>query len=146
MKRLSKRANKVLRLAREAAHEYGQSYVGTEHLLLGIVREGTSLAARVLLDNQATESRIRAVIDELVDKRMAETWVTGRVPGSPHFMNVFGRAERIAERLGQAQICVEHLLAALLTQTGSLGHETLRAIGISMELVDCAFHEQVSVG
>lgn len=143
MKRLSKRANQVLRMARAAAREYGQNYVGTEHLLLGIIREGTSLAARTLLEHGANEDQAKSAIDERLSQHMEKTWVTGKVPGSPHFMNVFGRAERIAERLGQPHICVEHLLAALLTKTGSVGNDALRAMGISRELIDNAFHEQL---
>src|SRR5512143_3226884 len=118
MRHLSKRANRILKLAHEAAQEYGKGYVGTEHLLLGIVREGTSLGARILLDHGATQHWTKAVVDELVDelahKDLDETWVTGRLPGSPHFMDVFARADRIAQRLGHSQICAEHLLAALL--------------------------------
>ena len=146
MRHLSKRANQVLKLAHEAAREYGLGYVGTEHLLLGIVRDGTSVGARILLDHGATEYQTMAMVDELVKERLDETWVTGRLPGSPHFMNVFGRAERIAERLKQPQICAEHLLVALLTQTGSVGWEVLRTLGISMEIVENAFHDQVPAG
>jgi hypothetical protein len=146
MRRLSKRASHVLKLAHEAAREYGQGYVGTEHMLLGIIREGTSMAARTLLDHGATEYRAKAMVDELVDKRLGDTWVTGRLPGSPHFMDVFTRAERIAQRLGHSHICTEHLLAALLTQTGSMGLEVLRAMGITMVIVDHALHELVPVG
>jgi ATP-dependent Clp protease ATP-binding subunit ClpC len=146
MRHLSKRANQVLKLAHEAAHEYGLGYVGTEHLLLGIVREGTSLGARILLDHGATEYRTKAMVDELVKERLDETWVTGRLPGSPQFVDVFARAERIAERLKQPQIYAEHLLAALLTETGCVGCEVLRAMGISREIVENAFHEQVPAG
>ena len=146
MRHLSKRANRALKLAHEAAREYGKEYLGTEYLLLGIIREGTSLAAEVLLDHGVTEYRAKAMVDELADAESDETWVTGQLPGSPHFMDVFARAERIAERLGQAQICVEHLFAALLTQTGSMGCEALRAMGISMETVDNAFREPVLAG
>lgn len=150
MRHLSPRANRVVKLAHEAAQEYGRCYVGTEHLLLGIVREGTSIGARTLHDHGATRQWTKAVVDELVeesiDKGLDETWVTGRLPGSPHFMNVFARAERIAQRLGHSQICSEHLLAALLTLTGSMGHEVLRAMGISMELVERAFREQPVAG
>jgi ATP-dependent Clp protease ATP-binding subunit ClpA len=86
------------------------------------------------------------MVDELIKERLDETWVTGRLPGSPHFVDVFARAERIAERLKQPQICAEHLLAALLTETGSVGCEVLRALGISMEVVENAFREQVPAG
>lgn len=141
MRPLSKRASQALEFAEEAAQEYRQGYVSTEHLLLGIIREGTSLAARVLLDHGATEYRTKALVDELFEQRSDETWVTGRLPGSPHFIDVFGRAERIAERLDHPRICVEHLLAALLTQTGSMGFEILHRIGISMETIEPALHE-----
>ena len=89
MRHLSRRANQVLKLAHKAAQEYGLGYVGTEHLLLGIVREGTSLGGRMLLHQGATEPRIKAAVDELVKQRLDETWVTGRLPGTPHFVNVF---------------------------------------------------------
>ena len=143
MRHLSRRANQVLKLAHKAAQEYGLGYVGTEHLLLGIVREGTSLGGRMLLDEGATEDRIKAAVDELVKQRLDETWVTGRLPGTPHFVNVFSRADRIAKRLKHVQICAEHLLAALLTEGGCVGCEVLRMLGISREIVDQALHEEV---
>lgn len=145
MRNLSKRAEQVLKLAHEAAREYGLGYVGTEQLLLGIVREGMSLGARLLFEHGATEYRIKAAVDELVNERMGETWVTGRLPGTPHFIDVFARAERIAERLGQPQICTEHLLAALMTVGGCVGCEVLRQMGISLKTVEKALREQETV-
>ncbi len=142
MKRLSNCAQQIMKLAEEAATEYCQSHIGTEHLLLGIIREGTSRAAQILTDHGATEYRAKSMIDELSRERIDETWVTGRMPGSPHYMDVFGRADRIAERLGHSLICPEHLLAGLLTQTGSVGWEVLRALGISFETVKNSFREQ----
>jgi ATP-dependent Clp protease ATP-binding subunit ClpC len=142
---LSKRAGEIVRLAHQAADEYGQGYVGTEHLLLGIVREGTSLAAQILHECGATEYRTKAAVDELIVERVEETWVTGRLPGTPHFIDVFARAERIAERLDQPHICAEHLLAALMTVTGCLGHEALRILGITWENVETAFREQMAL-
>lgn len=139
---LSKRANDVVRLAHLAADEYEQGYVGTEHLLLGIVREGTSLAARVLLELGASEYRLKAIIDQLVTERVEETWITGRQPGTPHFIDVFARAERIAQRLSQPQICAEHLLVALMTVTGCLGYEALVQVGITREKIEDALRGQ----
>ena len=142
MRHLSRRARQVLKLAQEAAGEYEQGSVGTEHLLLGIVREGASLGARILLEQGATEYRVKSVVDELVEDRVLETWVTGRLPGSPHFIDVFARAGRIAQRLGQSQICTEHLLAALTTETGSVAYEALHALGLSREIIEEAFQAQ----
>lgn len=145
MRPLSRRANHILKLAREAAGQSGRRFTGTEHLLLGIVRDGGSLAAGILLNQGTADAWTQAVADEQAHQGPSETWVTGRLPGSPHFMDVFARAERIAQRLGHSRICAEHLLAALLTLTGSMGYQVLRAMGISIEIVDEALRERVPV-
>lgn len=135
MNYLTRRADQIVKLAKEAAREYGQGYVGTEHLLLGIVREGTGLGARILMDRGATEARVQAEIDKLLKTRMQETWVLGRLPGTPHFKDVLAKASSEARGSGNWQICSVHLLLALLTEKGSTGHKALGAMGISLEIV-----------
>jgi len=143
MRPFSKPASQVLKLAHEAAQERGHGYMGTEHLLLGIIREGTSPAARILLENGATEYRIQAMVDELIGERMRESWAARGLPVSPYFIDVFVRAQRVAERLGQSQLRAEHLLIGLLRQTRSVGCEALRGLGISPETMEDALHEPV---
>ena len=84
----SERVAEVIRIANRIAREYDQEYVGTEHLLLAIQREGTGIGAAVLDKHGVTADKLRAEVDRLMRKQMEETWVFGRLPGTPHFKNV----------------------------------------------------------
>ncbi len=127
---LSERAGNVVKLAHDVAREYDQEYVGTEHVLLAIVREGTGIGAKVLAARQISESKLRETIDTLVKKSMEETWVFGRLPGTPHFRNVVAAAIDQARQLESKEVCTEHLLLALLHEEGSVAHKALKDLGI----------------
>lgn len=129
----TKRADQILRIAKEIAREYKQDYVGTRHLLLAILREGTGDTAKLLIDRGLTEERARQEIDKLMQKRLHETWVMGRLPGIPHFKDVLSRAQEEARGLGNWQIGSVHLLLALLGEKGCTGHNVLSAAGISID-------------
>jgi len=135
MIQLSKRAETILKLAKEIAAEYRQRYVGTEHLLLAILREGTGSAADILQDHGVDDEQARQEIDKLLRARMQETWVLGRVPGSPHFRDVLSRAAQEARGAGNWQIGSIHLLLGLLAEKGSVGHNALRAMDITTDTV-----------
>lgn len=132
---LSKRTSRIVELAKEASREYGQGYVGTEHLLLGIVREGTSLAAKILAEHGATEQKVQEVVDELVKQRLQETWVMGRLPGTPHFKDVLAKAAAKSRGSGNWQVRTIHLLDALLRESNSTGQRALAKLGISADSV-----------
>lgn len=134
-KLLSKRARRIVELAKEASREYGQGYVGTEHLLLGIVREGTSVAAELLDHHGATEQKVQAVVDELVKERLQDTWVLGRLPGTPHFRDVLANAAAKSRGSGNWQIRSVHLLEALLRERNSTGQRALAKMGVSVDSV-----------
>ena len=144
MYQLSKRAEKVLNLAREAAREDGQGHVGTEHLLLAIVREGTGLGAKILLGAGATEERVKAQIVQVAKDRMQETWVLGRLPGTRHFRDVLSKAAEAAKGRGNWQICSVHLLMALLAERDSTGYRVLRELGVSGDTVRRAIVQEVA--
>lgn len=144
MHRLSKRAERILALAREVAREYGQGFVGTEHLLLAIVREGSGLGARLLLEHDATEETIKAYIAEFSKDRMQETWVLGRLPGTRHYRDVLSKAAAAARGRGNWQICSVHLLMALLAERDSTAYRVLKALGVSAETVRRAIVQEVS--
>ena len=88
MERLSPRVDKVVKLANSIARDYEQDYVGTEHVLLAIIEEGTGLGAKIMAEHGASKERVKAEIDKLVQASLEDTWVFGRLPGSPHFKNV----------------------------------------------------------
>lgn len=135
MHQVSRRADQIIKLAKEIARGSGQGYVGTEHLLLAIVREGTGLGARVLAEHGATDERLTAEIDQLVMARLQETWVMGRLPGTPHFKDVMSKALQEARGRGNWQVCSIHLLFALLAEKGSTACTALENLGVTPELV-----------
>jgi len=135
LEHLSRRVDHVIKLANQIAREYEQEYVATEHVLLAIIQEGTGLGAHILLDHEATEVRIEAQIKKLMKASMEDTWVFGRLPGTPHFKNVIAHAIEEARELKSKVVCTEHLLLGLLAEKGSVAHAALKALGITPKMV-----------
>jgi ATP-dependent Clp protease ATP-binding subunit ClpA len=131
----SPRVAEVIKLANGIAREYEREYVGTEHVLLAIQREGTGIGAAVLAKRGVTAGQLRDEIDKLIKKQMEETWVFGRLPGTPHFKNVVATAIQQCQELGAKEVCTEHLLLALLVEKGSVAHKALKNLGLTREQV-----------
>ncbi|MGB2985162.1 MAG: Clp protease N-terminal domain-containing protein [Phycisphaerae bacterium] len=129
----SHRVAKVIKLANQVAREYDQEYVGTEHVLLAIQQEGTGIGAAVLAKRGITTKRLRDEVDRLIKKRMEETWVFGRLPGTPHFKNVVAIAVGQCQQLEGEELCTEHLLLALLKERGSVAFKTLDSLGLGYD-------------
>jgi len=142
MHTLTRRADQVLKLAKQIATEYGFGYVGTEHLLLAILREGTSTGAQILRENGVDEETARKVIDELLKDRLHETWVLGRLPGTPHYRDVLSKAANIARGRGNWQICSLHLLLGLMEEKNSTGYKALQQLGVTPEVLRRALTKQ----
>ena len=79
---LSTRANKAMHLSQQIAREMNLDYVGSEHVLLGILEEGTGAGALLLKEAGVTRTRIRQELERIAAQQMEETWVAGRLPGS----------------------------------------------------------------
>ena len=124
---------RIIKLAEAIAREYDQEYVGTEHVLLAIAREGASPGAKLLKSLRLSDARIRKEVDRLIVKSMEDTWVFGRLPGSPHYRNVISKAIEEARRLGSSEIGTEHVLLALMREKGSVAHNALKVLGVSFE-------------
>jgi len=131
----SQRVAQVIKLANAIAREYDQEYVGTEHLLLAIQRDGSGVGASILAKHGITEYALRGEVDKLVKKRMEETWVFGRLPGTPHFKNVMATAIEQCQQLESARVCTEHLLLALLQERGSVAGKALVNLGLTFDKV-----------
>lgn len=140
----SHRVAAVIQLANGIAREYDQEYVGTEHLLLAIEREGTGIGASALSAHKVTAERLREEVDRLVRKSMEETWVFGRLPGTPHFKNVMATAIEECQRLGAREVCTEHLLLALTRETGCVAEKALKSLGLDYDTVLKAVTEQAA--
>ncbi len=132
LRRLDEEARAVIALANDIAHENEQEYVGTEHILLAILRHGDNVAARVLSRLGLDEPRISAALEEVSRRAKEDTWVFGRLPGSPHYRNVIERAMETAEQLESPSIGTGHLLLALYYDKDSAAQRTLSALGIPM--------------
>lgn len=132
---LSKRVERVIKSAHRIAHDYGQEYVGTEHILLAIASEPEATGSRWLMSNGATEAKIKAEVDRLIQSSLEDTWVFGRLPGTPHFRNVMASAIEEARELGSKEVRTEHLLLGLLREKGSVAYEALKRLGLSARTV-----------
>ncbi|MCB9851133.1 MAG: hypothetical protein H6817_10575 [Phycisphaerales bacterium] len=140
-RKFSERVEKVVKLASKIAREYELEYVGTEHILLAIRRDGTGLGAKVLADRGISEEQLKAEVDKLVKKSMEDTWVFGRLPGTPHFRNVVAAALEQAEKMEADMLRTEHLLLALLKEHGSVAYEALRNLKCDYDSVLAAVTE-----
>lgn len=128
---LSPDVTQVIKLANAIAREYELEYIGTEHLLLGIGKQQSSLGAQILNKHGATYKKLKAQVDKLIQASLEDTWVFGRLPGSPHFRNVMARAIEEARALNSKLVCTEHLLLALILEKGSVAQKALRALDLS---------------
>ena len=128
--KLTPRLDRVIKLSQRIARDYGQDYVGTEHLLLAILEEGTGIGVDILHDLATDLPRTKKIIDRLVKDTLEDTWVFGRLPGTPHFRNVMSAAIEEARQLESKFICTEHLLLALAKEPGSVAHLALAEMGI----------------
>ena len=130
---LSSEAQTIFNLAKEFSRQYGLSHVGTEHLLLAILGETEGLGARVLADLGVDQDAAKERIDELLKLRSHESWVMGRLPGTPHFRDVISRAAEQAKGGGNWQVRSEHLVLALLAEPQSIGCQALQALGVTLD-------------
>lgn len=123
----------IVELADVIAHEFEMEYVGTEHVLLAILRHGGGLGAAVLAKFGIDEAKARRKIEDLFRRDKEDTWVFGRLPGSPHYRNVIELAISEAEQLEAREIRSEHLLLALLREKHSTAYQALAALGVTLK-------------
>ena len=131
---LSETAKDVLKQASGLAREDQQEYVGTEHVLLAIMQQGLGVGAQVLRNFSASAETIQDRIAQLVRRSNEETWVFGRLPGTPHFKQVLAYAIEEAEKVKDTKVGTEYLLLGLLREKGCLAERALRQEGVTLEL------------
>jgi ATP-dependent Clp protease ATP-binding subunit ClpC len=131
--KLAKPVEHVIKAARALAREADQEYLGTEHVLLAIRMEDDGVAARLLDRFRVDEHRLRAEIARLAIKSMEETWVFGRLPGSPHLKNVIATAVDLAKQMGSDEVAAQHLLLAMLKEKGSIAYQAIKKLGMTYD-------------
>jgi ATP-dependent Clp protease ATP-binding subunit ClpC len=127
------RAKKVLELSLREALQLGHNYIGTEHILLGLVREGEGVAAQVLVKLGANLPTVRARVLQLVADGTVEG-AAGRAPSlSPELVAVLDEARRAAEAAGEAQVMPIHLFLAAVEHPDGAAGRMLQVVGVDPE-------------
>lgn len=127
--RLTERAKQALNLAADAALDMGQSYVGTEHLLIGLIREGEGVAGKILEANNVTDEIVIEKVDALIG--VGEPLDEGQPEATPRTKRVIQNSYVEARRLGHNYIGTEHLLIAILRENESIAVKILLEMGVS---------------
>ena len=128
----TEKAKTALRLAERTATRMNAGYVGTEHILVGLIKEGTGVAARVLLENGAQEEKIIEMIRELIVP--GDAVILKEKEGySPRAQAVLEEAHRQADRFGAEDAVTEHILLALLKEGENVAARLLNTLGISIQ-------------
>ena len=138
------RAEEALRLAQEAAEEMGHGYVGTEHILLGLMREEDGIAHRVMREYGMTEDMICTVLERSVGKGLS-----GAAPSqglTPRAKSAVELAVSEAMRMGAACIGTEHLLMGLLREGSNMAIRVLETVGIDPKKMYSSIVQKINEG
>lgn len=130
--RFTTKARTAINLAEQAAGRLGHSYVGTEHLLLGLLEEGSGVAARVLIENGVREDKVLGLISQLIapDQAVRMREDGGYTPGA---RRVLENSYREAVRFKANLIGTEHLLISIIRDNDCVASRLLNTIGISVQ-------------
>ncbi|MFQ5956942.1 MAG: Clp protease N-terminal domain-containing protein, partial [Candidatus Brocadiales bacterium] len=126
------RARKVMALAREEARRYNHEYIGTEHILLGLVKEGSGVAANVLQNLDIELKKIRIEVEKIVQTG-PDLVSVGQLPFTPKVKKVLEFAMEEAKNLGHNYIGTEHLLLGLLREHEGVAAQVLLNLGVRLE-------------
>ena len=127
------RARKVLTLAQEEAQRFNHNYIGTEHLLLGLVRENDGVAAKVLANMGVQLSKVRSAVEFIIGR--GESMVTSELGLTPRAKKVLELAIDEARRLNHHYIGTEHLLLGLVREGEGIAAGVLESLGVNLERV-----------
>jgi ATP-dependent Clp protease ATP-binding subunit ClpC len=129
--KFSERARRVLTLAQEEAQNFNHSYIGTEHILLGLLREDEGVGAKVLANLGVSLSKARSAVEFIIGR--GEKPTTGEIGLTPRAKRVIELAIDEARHLGHNYIGTEHLLLGLLREGGGVASDVLDSFGITLE-------------
>src|SRR5213079_1253235 len=131
--KFTERARKVLQLAQEEAQRFNHNYIGTEHLLLGLVREGEGVAAKVLANLGVELNKVRSAVEFIIGR--GDRTVTGDIGLTPRAKKVIELSVDEARRLNHHYIGTEHLLLGLVREGEGIAAGVLESLGVSLDRV-----------
>jgi ATP-dependent Clp protease ATP-binding subunit ClpC len=131
--KFTERARRVLTLAQEEAQRFNHNYIGTEHLLLGLVREGDGVAAKVLSNLGVELNKVRSAVEFIIGRGDRST--SGEIGLTPRAKKVIELAVDEARRLNHSYIGTEHLLLGLVREGEGIAAGVLESLGVNLERV-----------
>jgi len=132
--RFTDRARKVMQLANQEAQRFNHEYIGTEHVLLGLVKEGSGVAANVLKNLDIDLRKIRLEVEKIVQHGPGgEQVVMGRLPHTPRAKKVIEYSVEEARNLNHNYVGTEHLLLGLLREQEGVAAQVLMNLGLKLE-------------
>ena len=131
--KFTERARKVLSLAQDEAQRFNHNYIGTEHLLLGLVREGDGVAAKVLANLGVELQKVRSAVEFIIGR--GDRIVLGEIGLTPRAKKVIELAVDEARRLNHHYIGTEHLLLGLVREGEGIAAGVLESLGVNLEKV-----------
>src|SRR3569623_600320 len=131
--KFSERAKKVLVLSQEEALRFNHNYIGTEHLLLGLVREGEGVAAKVLGNLGVERNKVRSAVEFIIGR--GDRTVTGDIGLTPRAKKVIELSVDEARRLNHHYIGTEHLLLGLVREGEGIAAGVLKSLSESLDKV-----------
>ncbi|QVL32606.1 ATP-dependent Clp protease ATP-binding subunit [Telmatocola sphagniphila] len=132
--RFTDRARKVMQLANQEAQRFNHEYIGTEHVLLGLVKEGSGVAANVLKNLDIDLRKIRLEVEKIVQSGpTGEQVVMGRLPHTPRAKKVIEYSIEEARNLNHNYVGTEHLLLGLLREQEGVAAQVLMNLGLKLE-------------
>src|SRR6516164_1236938 len=132
--RFTDRARKVMQLANQEAQRFNHEYVGTEHVLLGLIKEGSGVAATVLRNMDVDLRKIRNEIEKIVQAG-PEMVTMGKLPQTPRAKKVIEYAIEEARNLNHNYVGTEHLLLGLLREQEGVAAQVLMNLNLKLEEV-----------
>src|ERR671925_1261502 len=132
--RFTDRARKVMQLANQEAQRFNHEYIGTEHILLGLVKEGSGVAANVLKNLDIDLRKIRLEVEKIVQTGPGAEMVTmGKLPQTPRAKKVIEYSIEEARNLNHNYVGTEHLLLGLLREQEGVAAQVLLNLGLKLE-------------
>ena len=142
--RFTDRARRVVVLAQEEARMLNHNYIGTEHILLGLIHEGEGVAAKALESLGISLEAVRQQVEEIIGQ--GQQAPSGHIPFTPRAKKVLELALREATQLGHAHIGTEHILLGLIHEGEGVAAKALESLGIALEGVRQQVEEIIGQG
>ena len=139
--RFTDRARRVVVLAQEEARALNHDYIGTEHILLGLIHEGEGIAARALESLNISLEAVHQQVEQMIGRGLAAP--TGHIPFTPRAKKVLELSFREALQLGHNYIGTEHILLGLVREEEGVGAQVLQRLGPNLDSVGFAVIQEL---